>query len=530
MKSYRDLISYFIDGPNNGKVDAPHQEPIPKSPPTLGHASFKPYLEPILKTKNWREDGPLYFPFEKSFSPMDIKIKIFNEAAGEMEEQRIITPTNASSRSLFNQPSSELDDLLPDGAQRKDFLPAIRWAIQLTIWKKAAVRSLKEKCHAAWAKWKNRNQKPSTTQRNWEEDLFNNKCNVEDPAAPWNQIDGGSAWESLQASIKARRIQDGMGRTSRGSFEDEDENEWEEITGDPPFKGELFYPEVDDLLTEGLRGALPLTCAKSLTNSSPLTAAEFNVAREEITSAYNALKSVLDDYYNYGLLHYRPLGDANRSWAQNNGFTSEIFLKVKEAIDRWSQVYCMYTYPRLQDVPGWVSGFGDILRSNASLHRQMQSLPSCLLYKMPLFPDLTTINNKKDGIVLITKAVKDAADFLGNVLEEYLRKIDSSQPENKVIEEVRARISRVLGKEGSGLHGPYPGPGPVKCTPVFLMDDLRKLPGYLIKRLPTIDSDGTYSGNDFINAVAVTYRDNLLQAEDIISNIVQFPEDASVEK
>jgi hypothetical protein len=491
MKSYRDLISYFVDGPNNGKVDAPHQEPIPKSPPTLGHASFKPYLEPLLKTKNWGEDGPLYFPFEKSFSPMDIKIKIFNEAAGEMEEQRIITPTNASNRSLFNQPSSELDDLLPDGAQRADFLPAIRWAIQLTIWKKAAVRSLKEKCHAAWAKWKNRNQKPSTTQRNWEEDLFNNKCNVEDPAAPWNQVS------------------------------------WGHPAGRADQLVELFYPEVDDPLTEGLGS---IGDYKPLTNSSPLTAAEFNVAREEITSAYNALKSVIDDYYNYGLLHYRPLGDANRSWAQNNGFTSEIFLKVKEAIDRWSQVYCMYTYPRLQDVPGWVSGFGDILRSNSSLHRQMQSLPSCLLYKMPLFPDLNTINNKEDGLVLITKTVNDTADFLGNVLEEYLRKIDSSQPENKVIEEARARISRVLGKEGNGLHGPYPGPGPVKCTPVFLMDDLRKLPGYLVKRLPTQDNDGTYAGNDFINAVAVTYRDNLLQAEDIISNIVQFPEDASIEK
>jgi len=477
MKSYRDLLSYFVDGPNNGKIDPPHQEPIPKSPPTLGHASFKPYLEPILKTKNWGEDGPLYFPFEKSFSPMDIKIKIFNEAAGEMEEQRIITPTNASSRSLFNQPSSELDDLLPDGAQREDFLPAIRWAIQLTIWKKAAVHSLKEKCYTAWAKWKNRNQKPiDELRRNWGTDLFEGKCSVNDPAAPWNQ---------------------GKPLKSDGSLEED----WE---------------VVDNAYDTGMSDWIPLP--------HPWTTAEFNAAREDLISVYDALQSVLNDYRAYGLLHYRPLGDANRSWAQTNGSISEIFLRVKKAISTWSQVYSMYTYPKQQETPGWVVGFGDVLRTNASLHRQMQSLPSCLLYKTPLFPDLNTINNKEDGLTLMTKTVRDTADFLGNTLEEYLCRIDSSRPEDKLIEEVRARISRVLGKEGSGLHGPYPGP-PVKCTPVFLMDDLRKLPWYLVKKLPTQENDAL-----FIDAVAVTYRDNLLQAEDTLSDIVQFSEDASVEK
>jgi len=458
MKKYRDLISFFTDlysDPINSKVEDPHQTPAP-APPTLGHASFRPYPwpapEPLLQPKNGT-DGPVYTVFEKSFSPMDKKITFPNQN-GEEEEQRIITPSKSSTENLFEPPPSDLVELLPEGAHKEDYLPAIRLAIRFTAWK----QSLQEKARRAWARWKQRHQK------------------TESFGSFGKGGDAFSGYESLGNLFNHQGL---------GSFEDA-----------------ATFDEFE----------------------TPFDVSDWNEKATKLKSAYNALQGVIYDYQRYGLLHYRPLADVNRSWAvtQNQGVerggSSEAFQTIKKVIASWAVVYDIFTHPRIRDdIPGWLehSWEGDTLRRYADLHRQMQCLPSCLLFSTPIFPD-SKDSNKDTYFDKIVRVVTKTADYLNNSLEAALRKatVAGSHTDSQTLESFRSRITHILNNEGSYRHPPVTSPGPL-----FLIDDLRKMPEHLVKSLPHYGSN-----DDLITAAIDAYQNNLLQMEAIFSEVVNFPE------
>jgi hypothetical protein len=445
-----DLLSLLVgptDNPSGGKVEDPHQADAP-SPPILGHASFRPYAEPLLQPKNG-SGGPIYDLFQKSFSPMDKKI-VFPNQNGEEEEQRVITPSKSSTTNLFEPPPSDLTELLPDGAQKEDYLPAIRLAIRLTTWK----QTLQEKCRNAWTRWKHRHQK------------------VEISINPF-----------LEAYPEMRRIADSedyLFKSSQGA------DSFEDVGGD---------------LLDGFE--------------TPFDINNWNEKSAKLESAYNALKGVLYDYQYYGLLHYRPLADTSRAWARQG--TSEVFQAIKKVIASWTAVYDMFTHPRVYtEAPGWLEhGWkGDTLRRYADIHRQIQFLPSCLLFGTPAFPNSNEFSTKKAYFDEIVKTVNQTADYLNESLEAALRTAQNggSQSDSQTLESFRARITHILNK-GVFKHPPATSPGPL-----FLIDDLRKMPTNLVNSLPHYSSDDA-----LIDAAIDAYQNNLLKMETIFSQVLNFP-------
>ena len=472
MKKYRDLVTFFtgLYSDSDAKVEDPHQPP-PKTPPTLGHASFRPYAEPLLQPKNGI-DGPIYKLFEKSFSPMDKKTTVPN-LDGIEEEQRIITPSKDSSAKLFEPPPSDLTQLLPEGAYKGDYLPAIRLAIRFTSWK----QSLKEKCKRAWARWKQSQKKSSN------DFLF-------------------EATEAARARLAARGIYPGPG-----------ENVSDILRAVRGLDSE--YEPLGDIYNKQRLGSFEPVLGESET--SPFDISDWNTRATNLESAYDALKGVLYDYQRFGLLHYRPLADSSRIWADELKDGVPIFQTIEGVIASWARVYNTFTQTRFYtEAPSWFSHSWEssTMRKYSDLHRQMQLLPSCLLFGITLFPDPNGEHNKDTYFDEVARKVTETADYLSETLEAVLRKalIVETHTDSQTLENFRGRITHILNK-GVFRHPPTTYPGPL-----FLIEDLRKMPSHLIGSLP-------HHGNDdaLIAAAIEDYQNNLLKMEAMFNEVLNFP-------
>lgn len=446
----------YSDSPLDAKVDGPHQ-PSPKAPPALGHASFRPYSEPLLR--------PTFFPMDKKTTLPNLD--------GVEEEQRIITPSKDSTAKLFEPPPSDLAKLLPAGAHKDDYLPAIRLTIRFTAWK----QTLQEKCQRAWMRWKLGRQK------------VNYETGDGHPLYQWNQTfeqRADAAWE------KHLQEREALDRLYPASSEEEAMR-----AGLKDFQDDIDDFNIDDWKIQNDIWAIKATA---------------------LEAAYNALKAVLFDYERYGLLHYRPLADSSRIWASELKDGVPMFQTIKKVIVSWSQIYDIFTPTRVySETPSWLehSWESSILRKYSDLHRQIQLLPSCLLFGAPLFPDPNDSQHTKETYFdEITRVITETADYLSETLEAALRQalISDIHTNSQLAESFRSRITAVLNK--GVLRHPlvtYPGP-------LFLIDDLRKMPSHLIEALPHHASD-----DGLVAAAIEDYQNNLLKMEDVFEEVLNFP-------